>query len=555
MCVLAAYSQRCTFAHVGVAYSGDGQSIGLLNPSKTGFFLPLKGLVTPQTHVLSHMAYYSSVGVQILTDEPSRSSNRSTRKRVLFGLPETPDNVTEYRPRVPREPSPIEEDLEANIQPSGTELSTESIATEASKSKLLKLAYLWHERLGHISLSLLKKTARITNGIPNFNSIKESDFTCLACDRGKAIRRLNSKPIDDPPAALDSLEADTFAIKPMPYNKAPIGLFIIDRKSRHRWVFLLKDKSGQRVFETAKGFIKGLKTQFGRYPKRFHYDGGKEVNSLFQNWLTGKGIYFSSSCPYIHEQNGLIERSIRVLLDRLRATMLAAQLPLYLWNFIILAVLELVNSTAATNRDLTPYQDLYNDLDPTKNHKPDLKKYKVIGAPCEAFIPQERRSKGHKLEARTETGRLLAVLGPNVYLVYIPTRHVVYKTSILKLYEDQIPKLQLIPTIRQDNKVLEGENARDNNNPTQNVIESPLFPKSHRDSRPIPEGVSFPEQENPDLQLPTGFEPTMDQPSLSTCSPEPSISLPEPPIVKPHQPTDIDYPMENPLTTLMTPWT
>ena len=68
----------------------------------------------------------------------------------------------------------------------------------------------------------------------------------------------------------------------MPYNKAPIGLFIIDRKSRYRWLFLLKDKEGPTVFKVAKAFIKSLKTQFRRYPKRFHFNGGKEVNSLFQ---------------------------------------------------------------------------------------------------------------------------------------------------------------------------------------------------------------------------------------------------------------------------------
>ena len=116
----------------------------------------------------------------------------------------------------------------------------------------------------------------------------------------------------------------------MPYNKAPIDLFIIDRKSRYRWLFLLKDKEGPIVYKVAKAFIKSLKRQFRRYPKRFYFDRGKEVNSLFQTWLASKGVYFSTSNPYIHEQNGLIERSIRVLLDRLRYTLIAAQLPLYL---------------------------------------------------------------------------------------------------------------------------------------------------------------------------------------------------------------------------------
>ena len=71
----------------------------------------------------------------------------------------------------------------------------------------------------------------------------------------------------------------------MPYNKAPVGLFIIDRKSRHRWLFLLKDKSGPIVFNAVKGFFKSLKNKSGSYPRRFYFDGGKEVTDLLQAWF------------------------------------------------------------------------------------------------------------------------------------------------------------------------------------------------------------------------------------------------------------------------------
>ncbi|KAK2074424.1 hypothetical protein P8C59_008632 [Phyllachora maydis] len=43
---------------------------------------------------------------------------------------------------------------------------------------LLNLAKLWHVRLGHIGLCLLKKTSSITKGLPNFDQIKEADSHC-----------------------------------------------------------------------------------------------------------------------------------------------------------------------------------------------------------------------------------------------------------------------------------------------------------------------------------------------------------------------------------------
>jgi hypothetical protein len=95
--------------------------------------------------------------------------------------------------------------------------------------------------------------------------------------------------------------------------------------------------------------------------------------------------------------------------------MLAIGLPLYLWCFTIPAVLELINSTALTNRDLIAYQELYDGLEPSKTYKPLLKRYRVIGACCEVFLPEEKRPKGYKLAPRTETGYLLVVLGNNTY--------------------------------------------------------------------------------------------------------------------------------------------
>ena len=77
--------------------------------------------------------------------------------------------------------------------------------------------------------------------MPNLDVIKEEDFVCLACDRSKAVRRSNLKVLPDPLKILNTLEEDTFKVKPRPYNKRSIGLFIIDRKSRFRWVIFLSN--------------------------------------------------------------------------------------------------------------------------------------------------------------------------------------------------------------------------------------------------------------------------------------------------------------------------
>ena len=106
-------------------------------------------------------------------------------------------------------------------------------------------------------------------------------------------------------------------------------LLLIDRKTYYRWAFLLINKAGPIIFNAIKSFFKRLKNQYNCYPKRLFFDSGKEINSDLKNWLTVKGIDFVTSSPYVHKQNSLIERFVRVLIERLRATIIGAQLPYY----------------------------------------------------------------------------------------------------------------------------------------------------------------------------------------------------------------------------------
>ncbi|KAK2068854.1 hypothetical protein P8C59_003470 [Phyllachora maydis] len=226
------------------------------------------------------------------------------------------------------------------------------------------------------------------------------------------------------------IEGDTVKIRPRPYNRNPIVLLLVDRKRRYRWVFNLPNKSGPIVANAIKGFFRGLRNGFGRYPTKFHFDGGTEITDLLTTWLAERGIKFSTSTPYIYEQNGLVERSC----------------------FILEAIVELVNSTAITNKETTPFQALFDELEPGIPHIPNLERYRAIGARGEAIIPLEKRSKSLKFTSRTEECKLLAVLGSKTYLVYILSRRAVLKTSTIKFIEDKIVLSQ--PT---DNTALEGE--------------------------------------------------------------------------------------------------
>ncbi|KAK2073808.1 hypothetical protein P8C59_008057 [Phyllachora maydis] len=271
-------------------YRGNRRCIAVLDFKKSGFFLNVKGSSKPILH--TNFAF------------PLGLSSYTTKS-----IEPEPEPLTGTRdlPHVLREPV-IEGNKVVEKAISSSTLKEPNIG-QRDYYNLLNLAKLWHVRLGHIGLCLLKKTSSITKGLPNFDKIKEADFHCSSCNRGKAVRRVSKALIPDPPRVLDLIEDDTVKIRPRPYNRNPIVLLLVNRKSRYRWVFNLPNKSGPIVANAIKGFFRGLRNGFGRYPTKFHFDGGTEITDLLTTWLAKRGIKFSTSAPYIHEQNGLVERS------------------------------------------------------------------------------------------------------------------------------------------------------------------------------------------------------------------------------------------------------
>ncbi|KAK2074398.1 hypothetical protein P8C59_008606 [Phyllachora maydis] len=433
-------------------YRGDRRCIAVLDFKKSGFFLDVKGSSKP----ILHANFAFPLGLSSYTTK----SKEPQRNKIVVEIPSNSIRKEDYRPII--EDAIVSEAIEPNkryklrnspakgttlegvgpslrgkrpcrpIEPLATaqapyqspcetrepepltgtgdlpRVLREPVIEGNEVEKAISSPTLKEPNIGYIGLRLLKKTSSITKGLPNFDKIKEADFHCSSCDRGKAVRRVSKALIPDLPRVLDSIEGDTVKFRPRPYNRNPIVLLLVDRKSRYRWVFNLPNKSGPIVANAIKGFFRGLRNGFGRYPTKFHFDGGTEITDLLTTWFAKRGIKFSTSAPYIHEQNGLVERSVRVILDCVRCTILSSALPQYLWCFILEAVVELVNSIAITNKETTPFQALFDELEPGIPHIPNLERYRAIGARGEAIIPLEKRSKSLKFTSRTEECKLLA---------------------------------------------------------------------------------------------------------------------------------------------------
>ncbi|KAI3698063.1 hypothetical protein L6452_31175 [Arctium lappa] len=121
-------------------------------------------------------------------------------------------------------------------------------------------------------------------------------------------------------------------------------LTIVDDYSRSVWVYLLKSKD--EVFDNIVVFHSLLFTQFGKHVKTFRSDNGIEfVNNKLCEFFKSKGIFHQTSCVYTPQQNGVVKRKHRHLLNVVRALMFQGNVPLNIWSECIITATYLINRT------------------------------------------------------------------------------------------------------------------------------------------------------------------------------------------------------------------
>jgi hypothetical protein len=133
-----------------------------------------------------------------------------------------------------------------------------------------------------------------------------------------------------------------------------IGLMLVDRKTRYRWVKLLLNRNDEIILGAISEVLEWVKNIKGSYPLRFHFDGELETNAA-EAYFTSKGIKATISSPRTPEQNGQSERFIGIFTTRLRATMHDLDIPKYLWNHLVDPLVDILNKSSTTVDEKSPF--------------------------------------------------------------------------------------------------------------------------------------------------------------------------------------------------------
>jgi hypothetical protein len=104
----------------------------------------------------------------------------------------------------------------------------------------------------------------------------------------------------------------------------------IDDYTWHTWIYLIERKS--EVFDCFRNLKGFLENELGRKIKCLRSDGGKEYFSgQFNGYIQQMEIRHEFSCRYTPEQNGVVERKNRSIVEAARAMLEEKSMPKFYW--------------------------------------------------------------------------------------------------------------------------------------------------------------------------------------------------------------------------------
>ncbi|KAK1607423.1 hypothetical protein QYE76_031096 [Lolium multiflorum] len=205
----------------------------------------------------------------------------------------------------------------------------------------------------------------------------EKDRVCSACVAGKQLKKKHPiKSIVTTSRPLELLHLDLFG--PSHYDTlggSKYGLVIVDDYSRYSWVFLLKSKD-----ETHREFITFAKKAQRTYEseiKAIRTDNGTEFkNYTMQEFVDDEGIKHEFSAPYTPQQNGVVERKNRTIIEMARTMLSEFNSPHNFWGEAISTAVHYSNRLFLRPlHNKTPYELL-------TGNKPNVMYIRVFGCKC-----------------------------------------------------------------------------------------------------------------------------------------------------------------------------
>nr|GEU61337.1 hypothetical protein [Tanacetum cinerariifolium] len=248
-------------------------------------------------------------------------------------------------------------------------IALNEVASNSSTCLLAKASssqsWLWHQRLSHLNFATINNLVKnnLVQGLPKMKF--EKDHLCSVYEQGKIHQKHHkSKTTFASNKPLYLLHMDLYGpMSVKSINEKRYVLVVVDDYSRYTWVFFLhsKDEASEVIISFIKKTQVNLQLQVQQRP----------------------------------QQNGVVERRTRTLVEAARTMLTFANLPLFLWAKAIATACFTQNRSIIHKRfDKTPYELM-------KKGKPNIKFFRVFG--CRCYLLNDYEDVG-KLKAKGDIG-------------------------------------------------------------------------------------------------------------------------------------------------------
>nr|GEU83668.1 retrovirus-related Pol polyprotein from transposon TNT 1-94 [Tanacetum cinerariifolium] len=189
------------------------------------------------------------------------------------------------------------------------------LLSKASKTK----SWLWHHHLSHLNFGAINHLARqgLVKGLPKLKF--EKDHLCSACAIGKSKKKsYKPKSEDTNQEKLYLLHMDLCGLMCVEsVNGKKYILVIVNDYSRFTWVKFLRSKDEASDFIIK--FLKMIQVRLKVLVCRIRIDNGTEfVNEMLREYYETVGISHETSVARSPQQNGVVERRNRSLIEAAR---------------------------------------------------------------------------------------------------------------------------------------------------------------------------------------------------------------------------------------------
>nr|GFA74571.1 retrovirus-related Pol polyprotein from transposon TNT 1-94 [Tanacetum cinerariifolium] len=193
-------------------------------------------------------------------------------------------------------------------------------------------SWLWHQRLSHLNFDTINDLARnsLVSGLPKFKYNKE--HICPLCEQGKSkIASHPPKPVPNSRQRLHLFHTDLCGpMRIASINERRYVLVIVDDYSRYTWVHFLRSKD--EAPEVIKMFLKRIIVLLQSSVIIIRIDNGTEFkNQVLKEYFDNVGISHQVSYVRSPQQNGVVERRNRTLVEATRTMLIFSRAPLFLW--------------------------------------------------------------------------------------------------------------------------------------------------------------------------------------------------------------------------------